>query len=404
MGALQRGLGEQDSVIGENGDRVAAQPGERASQRRPVAGLELLELGTVDDACNDLAHVVDVTKTPRNDSVNLFRGIQRILRCRRFHPCPAVPVQVTNDAPREAQRVAVVLSQIVGDAGYPGVQVSAAQRFGVHLLSGRRLHQGRAAEEYGSLVLDDDGLVAHRRNVGAARRTRPHDHRHLRDVARRQPRLVVENSPEVFPVGKDFILHGQIGAAGIGEIYAGKVVFERDLLGAQVLLDRERIVGAALDRGVVGDNHAFRSVNPPDAADQTRRGHRMIVDFVGGELADFEERGAGIDQHVHAVADQHLAAPQVPCARGFGAAQRNAGLEFLQPGRVLPVDRRIGCKLPGPGICLGLEYRHRRGAPRELRNLPGPGIMMYAASGRSRQDTGKRKPVRIDKSTLTKGN
>jgi hypothetical protein len=43
----------------------------------------------------------------------------------------------------------------------------------------------------------------------------------------------------------------------------GRWFSSRDLLGAQVLLDRHRVVGAALDRGVVGDDQAFG--RPDDA-------------------------------------------------------------------------------------------------------------------------------------------
>src|SRR3546814_5401036 len=44
-------------------------------------------------------------------------------------------------------------------------------------------------------------------------------------------------------------------AAGVDRVHAGQVVLARDLLRAQVLLHRHREVGAALDRGVVGDHH-----------------------------------------------------------------------------------------------------------------------------------------------------
>ena len=40
-----------------------------------------------------------------------------------------------------------------------------------------------------------------------------------------------------------------------------------DLLRAQVLLDRHRVVGAALDGRVVGDDHALAAADPADAGD-----------------------------------------------------------------------------------------------------------------------------------------
>jgi hypothetical protein len=47
-------------------------------------------------------------------------------------------------------------------------------------------------------------------------------------------------------VGKDLVLARQIGAAGIDEIDAGQPVLQRDLLGAQMLLHRQRIIGPPL--------------------------------------------------------------------------------------------------------------------------------------------------------------
>src|SRR5258708_31815484 len=45
--------------------------------------------------------------------------------------------------------------------------------------------------------LDDDALVRHRRDIGAARRARAHDHGDLRNALRRHRRLVVEDAAEM---------------------------------------------------------------------------------------------------------------------------------------------------------------------------------------------------------------
>ena len=80
--------------------------------------------------------------------------------------------------------------------------------------------------------------------------------------ARRHRRLVVEDAAEMLAVGKDLVLVRQVGAAGIDEVDAGQMVLPRDLLGAQMLLHRDRIIGPALDRGVVGDDDAFAAHRP----------------------------------------------------------------------------------------------------------------------------------------------
>ena len=110
-------------------------------------------------------------------------------------------------------------------------------------------------------ALHDHALVAHRRHVGAAGRARAHDGRELRDAVGRHARLVVEDAPEVVAVGEDLGLQRQVGAAGIDQVDAREAVLERDLLRAQVLLDRQREVRAALDGRVVGDDHALAAVH-----------------------------------------------------------------------------------------------------------------------------------------------
>ena len=78
---------------------------------------------------------------------------------------------------------------------------------------------------------------------------------------RRHAGLVVEDAAEVLAVGEDLVLQRQEGAARVDEVDARQAVLEGDLLGAQVLLHRDRKVGAALHRGVVGDDHRLAAVD-----------------------------------------------------------------------------------------------------------------------------------------------
>ena len=162
--------------------------------------------------------------------------------------------EVGDDRPPDRQRVLVVERLVVGDPGAARVDLGATELLGRDVLAGRGLHERRSAQEDRARALDDDGLVAHRRHVGAARRARAHDQRDLRDGRRRHPGLVVEDAAEVVAVGEDLGLEGEERAAAVDEVDARQVVLEGDLLGAQVLLDRHRVVGAALDRRVVGDD------------------------------------------------------------------------------------------------------------------------------------------------------
>src|SRR5258707_3219887 len=88
MRAFQRTLREQDAVIGEDADRVAPDPREAAHQSRAVELLELVEFAAVDDAGDDVAHLIRPAYVMRDDPVNLLGGIERLPRVphRPRHP------------------------------------------------------------------------------------------------------------------------------------------------------------------------------------------------------------------------------------------------------------------------------------------------------------------------------
>ena len=142
------------------------------------------------------------------------------------------------------------------------MQVAAAEVLGGDDLAGGGLHQRRATQEDGALVAHDDGLVAHRRDVGAAGGARAEHRGDLRNALGAHGRLVVEDAAEMFPVREHLVLARQERAAGVDEVDARQPVLQRDLLRAQMLLDRDRVVGAAFDRRVVGDDHALASRTP----------------------------------------------------------------------------------------------------------------------------------------------
>ena len=186
-------------------------------------------------------------------------------------------VQVGHDRPAEGERVLVVERLVVGDAGAAGVDFGTAEFLGRDVLAGRGLHERRAAEEDRPRAADDDRLVAHRRHVGAAGGTRTHDEGDLRDPRRRHPGLVVEDPAEVVAVREDVRLERQERTAAVDEIDAWQPVLEGDLLGAEVLLDGHRVVRAALDRRVVGDDDTGRALDAADAGDDPGAGRIVVV-------------------------------------------------------------------------------------------------------------------------------
>ncbi len=186
-------------------------------------------------------------------------------------------MKIRHDLADDRERVRVVVGEVIGDARNARVHVAAAELFGGHLLAGRRLHKRRSAEKDRSVALDDHRFVAHGRNVRAAGGARAHDCRDLRNALTRHARLIVENPSEVLAVGEHVGLQRQERAAGIDQVNARQMILLGDLLRAQMLLDGHRIVRAALDRRVVGDDDAvlpFHDADPGDHSGRRRSGRR----------------------------------------------------------------------------------------------------------------------------------
>ena len=105
----------------------------------------------------------------------------------------------------------------------------------------------------------------------------------------------------------------------------GKSVLLGNFLRAEMLLDRQRIIGAALHRRVVADDHHLAARDAADARDQARAGDFAFVQVERRELADLEKRRAGIEQPLDAVARKQFAAADVALAMLVGPALRGRG-------------------------------------------------------------------------------
>ena len=276
---------------------------------------------------------------------------------------------------------------MVGHARDPGVHVAAAQLLGRDHLAGRGLHQRRPAEEDRALLLDDDRLVRHRRHVGAAGRAGAHDHGDLRDALGRHGRLIVEDAAEIVPVGEDLVLVRQVGAAGVDQVDAGQPVLARHLLRPQMLLHRHRVVGAALDRGVVDDDHAFAARDAADAGDDPGRRHLAAVHAVRRELAELQERRAGVEQPLQPLARQQLAARRVLRPRRRVAAQGRARHLRAQVGDHRLHLRRVLAEGVAARVQPGLENAHAPTVPPPGPTaLPAGGPMLHSSSLRKREE------------------
>ena len=264
---FQRRLREQHTVVPDDADEQSVQPCEAGHERGPVPLLEFVESRAVHEPCDDLPDIVRPAHVGADDAVDLGRVVAGLLRRRHVGRQPLDARQRRDDRAADREGILIVLGEVVGDARDARVDVGPAELLGRHLLSRGSLHERRAAEKDRAGSPDDDGLVGHGGNVGAAGRARPHDDRNLRDALRRHARLVEEDTSEMLAIRKDLRLKRQERAAGIDEVDARQAVVERDLLRPHMFLDGDRVVRATLDGRIVRDDEHLAAGDAPDAGD-----------------------------------------------------------------------------------------------------------------------------------------
>ena len=344
LGGLLRLLAEQHAaVVGEDADRIAVQVGPAGHQRRAVERLELVELRAVDDAGDDVARVERDPQIGRHDAEQ-FLGVEQRLgdraRCRAL----LAPVQPRDDAAADPDGVEFVDGEVVRQTRSAGVHFGAAERFVVGLLAGGHLHQRRSGQEHLRALLDHHDVVGHAGDVGAARGGVAEHQRNGRDARRRQPGQVAEH---LAAGDEDLLLGRQVGAAGLHQRDHRKAVLHRNLVGAQHLLQRPRVAGAALDGRVVGDEQALDALDHADAGHHA--GADLEVGAVCGQRAQLQERRVGVEQHLDALARGHLAAVVVALDVLLAAAGQRLGVLGVELGELgrhrlgrLGVGRRAG--------------------------------------------------------------
>jgi hypothetical protein len=154
----------------ENGSWGATTEGVSTEQthRASVELLELMELAPVHHARDHLPHVERLARVGGDDARELLDVVggglegHRLaaaqtgpLRWRPGGAADAGAVEVADDGARDAEGVAVVLRQVVSDAGRAAVHFGAPQVLSGHHLARGRLDQGRAAQEDGALPAHD---------------------------------------------------------------------------------------------------------------------------------------------------------------------------------------------------------------------------------------------------------
>jgi hypothetical protein len=152
VGALERGLAEQDAVVGDDADRMAVDAREAGDQGGSVGGLELGEPAAVDHAGDHLAHVVGGAPVGGHHAVELGRVGERFLG---LGDVPGARRRGATVATMDRTIRSASASSAARWSTTPEVRacsIAAAELLGGHDLAGGGLHQRRAAEEDRALV------------------------------------------------------------------------------------------------------------------------------------------------------------------------------------------------------------------------------------------------------------
>ena len=237
----------------------------------------------------------------------------------------------------------VVLGHEVGHATSRSVHARAAERFGIHHLPHRALHQIRAPETHEAGAFHHDQNVAQRGQISSAGDARAHDRGDLRHVQLpAHQRVVIEDPGGAVLTGKDAVLIRQVHARRIHQVHNRRTIPHRDFLGAQNLGNGLRPPRSGLHGGVVGDNDGGPPFDLTYAGHHPRRRSLPFVLVVSDQQADLEKHGARIGELADA-----LARGQFPIAMLLFGFLRTAALpqpllEFLQTFDELPHAGRAG--------------------------------------------------------------
>jgi hypothetical protein len=109
----------------------------------------------------------------------------------------------------------------------------------------------------------------------------------------------MKDPAKVVLVRKNLRLERQEDAARIHQIDAGQVVFQGDFLRPEVFSDRFRKIAPALDGRIVGDDHAFATVDQPDPREDSCGGDFAVMSAPCGQRRKLEERALRIDKLFH---------------------------------------------------------------------------------------------------------
>ncbi|MCY1510566.1 hypothetical protein D9M68_449480 [compost metagenome] len=221
-----------------------------------------------------------------------------------------LPIKATDYATGDADRVAVILGQILSQARGARVHLGAAQFLFRRDFTRCSLEQRRPGQEGTGAAAHHDHDIRQPRHIGAACRARTMLYRDDWDARCRQPRQIAEQGPAAH---KTFhaIAH-EVGPRAFHQIDEGQLVLQRNLLGSPGFLSAHGLHGAGIDARVIGHHHAAHAADPADAGDHATAGHGLVqvrgVHTIACQGTQRQPGPCRIQQQRHALPGQQLIA------------------------------------------------------------------------------------------------
>ncbi len=266
-----------------------------------------MEAAAVDDAGDDFAHIEALFDVVGNDPVQLVRIVNRIFRRGLFDERLLRTFELRDDVAADGDTLVFVVGRIIDRARLLRVQIAAADFVSGHDLTRGGFHERRTAQEHAAGAARDDAVVAHARDVRATRRALTQHQRHLLHAHLGQDRLVTENAAREILVREHVGLKLQLATGRIAQVDHRQTVLNRDIQCADHLVNGHGIPSAALHGGIVGVNDDFTARDDADARDVRSARRFTVVELVGGQRRQLEERRARIEQLLQTFARRHLA-------------------------------------------------------------------------------------------------
>lgn len=312
VGALQRRLRVQGTVVGKDANLVVVNGGETTDQRLTVLGLELGKSGTINDSSNDLSDIVGDSQVVTDNTAKLSRVVERLLNGGRDLVIGDVAVvlgvvEVSDTLSESLNTLLLGLNQVVGHTRDRGVHLSSSEVLSRDNLTSGGLDKRRTSKENVATALDNDRLVRHGRHVSTASGTGTENQRKLGNLGRGHAGLLEEDSSKMVVRGEDISLVGKVGSSRVDEVQTRQLVLHGDFLGSEMLSHGDGEVGASLDGGVVGDDHASDAIDLTETGDDsTRRDLVLAVHVMASEQRELDKRGTRINEGGDSVSRKNL--------------------------------------------------------------------------------------------------